>query len=58
MRESWKFTDIPFKSAEIDLDRWKPWQDMDAAPRRWERTGPEVIRLLHEYEKFHIGPTI
>ena len=32
---------------------------MDAALRRWEIAGPEVVRLLNEYEKcHHIGPEI
>ena len=32
---------------------------MDAALRRWEIAGPEVARLLNEYEKCHrIGPEI
>ena len=31
---------------------------MDAALRRWEIAGPEVFRLLNEYEKCHIGPEI
>ena len=31
---------------------------MDAALRRWEMAGPEVVRLLNEYEKCHTGPEI
>ena len=34
-------------------------QDIDAALRRWEIAGPDVVRLLNKYEKCHrIGPEI
>ena len=34
-------------------------QDMDAVLRPWEIAGPEVVRLLNEYEKcHHIAPEI
>ena len=33
-------------------------QDMDLALQRWEIAGPEVVRLLNEYQKYHIGPEI
>ena len=36
-----------------------PSQDVDATLQRWEIAGPEVVRLLNEYEKcHHIGPEI
>ena len=32
---------------------------MDTALRRWEIAGPELVRLLNEYEKCHcVGPEI